>query len=70
MIVLYTTGCPRCLTLKQELEKANIEFTSFLDIEKMLLMGIDEVPVLLVDSTRMNFNQAIKWIKERGCSNE
>lgn len=62
MIILYSTGCPRCLELKDLLERANIEYTLVSDVETILNAGIDKVPVLQVDDTKMEIEEAKEWI--------
>ena len=64
MIVLYSTGCPMCDLLKAELDKANIEYTVCSDIDTMLDMGLNELPVLEIDGKIMNNNEAVDWIKK------
>lgn len=63
-VILYTSGCPKCITLKKELDKNGITYDVFDDIDKMIEMGFNEVPVLEVDNARMNYTEAIKWIKK------
>lgn len=62
MIILFSTGCPRCLELKDLLEKANIEYTLVSDVETILNAGIDKVPVLQVNDTKMEIKKAKEWI--------
>ncbi len=62
MIILYSTGCPRCLELKDLLERANIEYTLVSDVETILNAGIDKVPVLQVNDTKMEIKEAKEWI--------
>ena len=64
MIKFYSTGCPRCKVLKTKLDDANLEYEVHDDTEEMLNLGIKGVPVIEVDGERMNFGQAVKWLKE------
>lgn len=64
-IVLYSTGCPRCDVLKRKLGDNNIQYTECNDTEKMLSVGIIEVPVLKVDNNLLGFSDAIKWINQK-----
>lgn len=64
MVVLYSTGCLMCDLLKTELEKANIEYVICSDIDTMINMGLNELPVLEVNGKLMNNNEAIDWIKK------
>ena len=62
-IILYTTPlCPRCKVLKEKLDTANIKYEESFDVEKMLSLGIESVPVLSVNWVLMNFSEAVKWI--------
>lgn len=63
-IVLYTTGCPACQTLKLMLNKADIAYTENHSVEDMQALGFTAVPVLNVGGINMNFNEAKKWIRD------
>ena len=63
-VILYTSGCPSCNMLKKELDKNGIMYDVFDDVDKMIEMGFNEVPILEVDNTKMNYTEAIKWIKK------
>lgn len=62
--ILYSIGCPNCNILKNMLKKNNIEFIEENDVEHMLSIGVNAVPVLEVDGVRMDYNEAKKWIIE------
>ena len=64
-VILYSTGCPKCTVLKNKLYDKNIKFAENNSVNDMLSLGITQVPVLEVDGTKMNFKEAVKWIKER-----
>ena len=64
-ITMYSSGCPRCKTLKKKLDDAGIQYETFTDVQKMIDMGFTDVPVLEVDGQRMQFSDAIKWVRER-----
>jgi glutaredoxin len=59
---MYSTGCPNCLALKAKLKAIGVQFEECKDTQKMLELGIDEVPVLSVDGNLYSFIEAIKWI--------
>lgn len=61
-VILYTSGCPKCDILKKKLDDKNIVYSVFNDIDKMIEMGLNEVPVLDVGGKRMNYIEAVKWI--------
>ena len=63
MIVYSLPTCGQCKVLKKKLENKNIGFTVVEDIEKMLELGIQGVPVLqLDDGTKLTQMSAIKWV--------
>lgn len=61
MCVLFSTGCPRCNVLKQKLDSAGVKYEIVTDESRLESEGIDYVPVLEVDGTRMEFAEAVKW---------
>lgn len=65
MVVLYTTGCPRCKILKKKLDEAGIEYTENNNVDEMLSLGISEVPVLKVNGELLNYNRSIEWLSNR-----
>ena len=62
MIVLYSTGCPRCKVLTQKLNSKSIQYTVINDIDVMEKKGIETVPVLEVDGQMMQFKEAADWV--------
>ena len=63
MIVYSLPTCGQCKVLKKKLENKNISFTVVEDIEKILELGIQGVPVLqLDDGTKLTQISAIKWV--------
>ena len=64
-IILYSTGCPRCKVLTTKLNQAGIEYEIENNIEKMLVLGIENVPILSVDGELKEFKEAIDWIGAR-----
>lgn len=64
-ITLYSTGCPRCCVLKKKLKESNISYAEENSVERMLTIGISQVPVLEVDGVKMDFTAAVEWIKEQ-----
>ena len=65
MIILYSTGCPRCYVLTQKLNSKNIEYTVVDDVEVMENKGIETGPVLEVDGQMMQFKEATDWVNGR-----
>lgn len=64
--ILYTTGCPACITLKQMLDKANIEYEEKTNIQEMKALGFTKVPVLSIDENLLLFPDAVAWIQQKG----
>ena len=65
MIVLYSTGCPKCLILKKKLEQKNISYQENTSVEEMLALGITQVPVLKVGDCLLEFVDANNWISKQ-----
>ena len=63
-IILYSTGCPKCKILKKKLEDKNIDYVENDDIETMISLGIEQVPVLSVGNKLFQFAEAVKWVNE------
>lgn len=63
--ILYSTGCPKCGLLKKVLEQKGIEYTVEDDANKMLELGIEEVPMLKIQGKLMNYDEVLHYIKER-----
>lgn len=65
MVTLYSTGCINCRALMAQLDRNNIKYDVISDVDKMLAIGITEVPMLKVNDNIMNKTEAMNWIKER-----
>ena len=65
MIILYTTGCPRCHVLETKLKQKNIEYVECNDVEEMEKKDISSVPCLDIDGDLMDFGNAVKWVNEQ-----
>lgn len=66
IIVLYSTGCPKCKILKSKLDEKKIEYEICTDTELMLSKGFKSVPILQIDNNNLSFNEAIKWVLSNG----
>ena len=64
-IVLYTTGCPRCVVLKKKLAEKQIQYDECNSGAIMAQMGITHVPILSVNGELLGFSDAIKWVNEQ-----
>lgn len=62
MIILYSTGCPKCNVLEKKLCQKGIIYTEINDIEVMTQKGFITVPVLEVDGKCMDFKEANEWL--------
>ena len=61
-LVLYSTGCPRCIVLKKKLQQKRLEYKEVNDINIMEEKGIMSVPVLEVNGECMEFKDAVNWV--------
>ena len=62
MPILYSTGCPRCKMLKKKLSEMGVEYVENNNVDEMLALGFNDVPMLSVDGKLMNFSEAVKWL--------
>ena len=62
-VVLYSTGCPKCQMLKHHLDTKGIKYHIIDDIDVMLSRGFETVPMLSVDETVYNYDQALAWVQ-------
>lgn len=65
MVVLYSTGCPKCMVLEKKLEKKGITYETVDDAETISSMGYVSVPLLDVDGKIMEFADANAWVNEQ-----
>lgn len=70
-IRLYSTHCPKCRVVEKKLEQAQIQY-DLIDakenpevIEELTALGIQQMPVLMVDDKILGFSEIIKWIGAR-----
>lgn len=62
MIILYSTGCPRCKVLETKLNQKNVDYTICDSVEEMFKKGISTVPCLDVEGETLDFSAAVKWV--------
>ncbi len=65
-IILYTIDCPACIALEMLMKRHNIQYTVCKDIDKMISMGMNEMPVLGVNGKLLSNAEATAWVRERG----
>lgn len=63
-VILYSTGCPKCNVLKTKLANKKIKYIENNNVDDMLSLGIEEVPVLSIDERLLTFTEANQWINE------
>lgn len=61
MIILYSTGCPKCNILKNKLNSKGVNFILIEDTDTMIKKGFDLMPVLEVNGKIMDFAEANQW---------
>ena len=64
MVILYSTGCPKCQVLKSKLDSKDISYELFDNKDKMIDKGFTNVPILEVDGEIMDFKRAVEWINK------
>lgn len=66
MVTLYSNDCPRCQVLKQKLGNKNIQYETCSDVDKMIELGVETLPMLEIkDGIIINFTDAVKWVNEQ-----
>ena len=65
MIIMYSTGCPKCEILKEKLDAKEISYDLVTDVEEMKKLGITKVPMLSVDGNLMQYRDAVKWVNNK-----
>ena len=69
--VLYSTGCPACRTLKDILDSRGITYTENNNVERMLSLGFDKVPMLEVEEgLYLDYAAGMSWAFNGGKRNE
>lgn len=64
-LILYSTGCPKCKTLKMKLNAKGIPYTENTNVEEMKALGMMAAPALLVGDDLLDFSHAITWINNQ-----
>lgn len=65
MIILYSTGCPKCNVLEKKLKAKNIEYVLVEGEQAILDKGFSDAPLLEVDGEYLDFVTANAWINGR-----
>ena len=64
-IILYSNGCPKCKVLKAKLEAKNIAFTENNNVEELIPMGYQSLPMLSVNVEFLYFVEANDWVNSQ-----
>lgn len=65
MITIYKTEhCPMCKLLTQKLEEKHIPFNVVSEINILKQKNILQVPMLEINNSLLNFQEALKWVGE------
>lgn len=62
VIILYSTGCPKCRVLESKLNAKSIQYIKNDNVDEMIAKGLTETPCLEVDGEMMTFAQAVSWV--------
>ena len=62
MIVLYSTGCPKCKVLKQKLDAKGVVYEMNTSVTDMAALGMKSAPALQVDGELMLFVDAVQGV--------
>lgn len=63
-VTVYSIGCPKCVVLEKKLKSEGIPFDVCSDVNTIKELGFSVLPMMQVDTNLLDFNHAIKWIKE------
>ena len=63
-LTLYgSVGCPRCAVLRKKMEMMGIEFEETHEIDKLVELGFQQLPILSNGEDYMPFKQALDYIR-------
>lgn len=65
MIVLYSTGCPKCKVLEAKLNAKGIQYSTVTDVDLMIAKGLNLMPVLEVNGQLLDFALAVEWVNQQ-----
>ena len=63
-VILYSTGCPKCMILEKKLNQRGIKYTVNNDVDLMIEKGFTSIPMLEVDGKELQFGDAVRWLNE------
>ena len=62
MIILYTTGCPKCSVLEKKLDMKGVVYSKVDSVDEIRKAGVKSVPTLCADGVMMPFADAIRYV--------
>lgn len=65
MVILYSTGCPKCKVLEKKLKDKGIEFKIETDADLMIEKGYLTAPMLEVGEEIYDYNEALQWANKQ-----
>ena len=65
MVILYSTGCPKCNVLEKKLKAKDIDFGVVEGEQAIAEKGFSEAPLLEVDGVVKTFPEAVQWVNTR-----
>ncbi len=61
-IMLYSNGCPKCNVIKNKLNAKNVSYVENNNVEELVSLGIQTLPVLKVGNEFLSFAEANAWV--------
>lgn len=62
-VKVYSTHCPKCKVLCAKLEQKGVEYTEVTDVDYMMSIGINSLPMMQIDGGELiDYPTAIRWI--------
>ncbi len=61
-IMLYSNGCPKCNVIKNKLNAKNVSYVENNNVEELVSLGIQTLPVLKVGNEFLSFTEANAWV--------
>ena len=69
-VTLFSNNCPRCYVLKTKLDEKEIPYTVSYNFKLLECLGIDILPVLMVDDKIYSeFREAVYWVNNQRRNN-
>lgn len=65
-IILYSTNCPKCKVLEKKLIQKNVQYIKIEDLDILREKGFTFLPVLEVNSSILNFKEAVDYVNKTG----